>query len=210
MATNDTLLLQVMGNQVGNQHIHTLAFRQVVPDGTPSQLITAWRTAAETQYRAIFHTTTTPVEKIKCGYICGTLPLGAPEELELIGTARNGTRSTAGDQSPSFLASYTKLRTALAGRSRQGKFFIGGLLETDVAYNDIQASYLTLIAAYNAALVAAFVTPGIGANWRLVVHSRKLAAVPGTQCQTSSAPVTTITTTVGVTTMRSRKTGHGI
>jgi hypothetical protein len=154
MNPNDTYQLQVIGTAVGNQHIHDLHFRQVTPGLGAADLITDWTAAAMTQYRALFHTTMAPTQILRARQVCGSTPLEAYYDVAPAPASTMGTRAAAGDQQPAFLATHVKLRTALAGRSRIGKFFLGGMMELDVAYNDVQAAYLTLVQAYCAALAA--------------------------------------------------------
>lgn len=209
MAVNSTYSLYVQGFVGYVQHIHTLHFRSNTLDGTAQDLITDWRANAEAAYRACFHNSQQPVQLIRAAEICGTVPLPAPVENAVTGAAANGTRTTTGDGHPSFIACHVAEKGALAGKSRQGRFFLGGLFESDTTYNDLNAPYLAAVQGYIDALMANYVTPAI-ADWHLVVHSRKLADVPGTACNVSSSRVANLIASVKVTTMRSRKEGHGL
>lgn len=209
MATNDTLMLSVIGTNLGQQHIHTLHFREGLTATGPAQLITLWKTSCRAAYVGCFHATHLPVQLIKAEYVCGALPLPAGAENVPIAGDQAGFLTATGDPSPSFLSSLTILRGTLKGRSRQGKYFIGGSYEVDVTGQTFAASYITQLQAYAAALTATFITP-LSPDYRLVVHSRKLAAVPGTDCVVSSTPVGALVVSDRVTTMRSRKLGHGI
>ena len=209
-STNDTYELIVQGIVADTQHIHTLHFRQVTPALKAEDLVTSYMSVANATYRGIFSSGDRPWMIVKAHPVCGTPPLEAGYEVATSAPNDAGTRTGTFDSAASFVAGLVTLKTGLAGRTRQGRFFLGGLHDADYARNDVGAGYVTMLNAYCNALKAAYVTPGTSAAWRLVIHSRKLAAVPGTQCQDSSAPVTTLTVSPYVTTMRSRKKGHGL
>lgn len=206
---NETYLLVVRGNMFGAMHIHTLHFREGASALGEAGLLTAWQGAPMTAYRGCFHNSSTPTLSLKVQKVCGTAPL--PAAVEVIPTTPNqlGTRTTVGDGMPTYVACVVSEKTALAGRTRQGRFFLGGLFEADNSYNTLAPAYITIVQAYVDALKAAFVTPA-GPDFRLVVHSRELASQPGTQCQDSSTPVTNLVINTSPTTMRSRKAGHGL
>jgi hypothetical protein len=209
MATNDTFEFACRGVVNGTQHIHTLHFRQVDPVLDGGNLITHWQTNCQTAYRGLFHNSQTPVLNLKAAKVCGATPLPAPVEVGVTGATTFGTRTTTGDNLPAFVACQVALKGTLAGKSRQGRFFLGGLWEADNVGNDLTAAYLLLVQAYIDVLKAQYVT-GTPTAWQLVVHSRKLAAVPGTACQDSSDRVANIIANTRPTTMRSRKYGHGL
>lgn len=211
MAQNDTLMLSVRGTVGGQQHIHTLHFRAGTTTAAPeTDLITAWMGAPFAAYRALFRTTFNPALLIRASQVCGSLPLRSPAEVAPATAAQVGTRGLAGDDMPSFLAALVSIKTTLAGRTRIGRFFIGGLNELDCSGNALQTGLITVLQAYVDALKAAFVTPG-APEFRLVVHSRKLASQePPLDCLVSSAPVTNLIVSTAPTTMRSRKMGHGL
>lgn len=209
MAINDTLELTVQGTVASTQHIHSLHFRSIGVLAA-DVLITEWMASCATTYRALFVTNDSPCQLLRAEVVCGAEPLPAAVEFVPAAGTQLGTRTaSAGERSPAFVAALVTERTALAGRSRMGRFFIGGLTDGSFDLNDLAASYLTLVNAYIAALLAQFVTPSTP-SFRQVVHSRKLAAVPGTQCQDSSAAVTAMIPSTRPTTMRSRKLGHGL
>jgi hypothetical protein len=115
-----------------------------------------------------------------------------------------------GERLPSWLAAVSSTRTALAGKSRRGRYFVGGLWETDQNAGDLAAAYSSVQAAYNTALLGAFGPTGTDpGGYTLVVHSATLAAVPGTQCQDSSTPITGILSRLQLGSMKSRKIGSG-
>lgn len=209
MATNDTYLLTVRGTANSTQHIHTLHFRQVDPTIDATNLISSWQGAPMTAYRAMFHNGTTIIESIKAQAICGSEPLPAAAEVVPVPASQLGTRVVATEPMPAFLATQVKMTTALAGRSRQGRFFIGGMWENDNASNALNSAWVALVQAYCNALIAAYIT-GTPTTWQLVVHSRKLASVVGTACNVSSARATNLIVNLAPTTMRSRKLGHGL
>lgn len=208
MPIYDTVELSVRGLATTQQHIHTLHFRYTDILATEALLIAAWQGAPQTAYRALFATAASPIQLIHAQQVCGTVPLRAAVEVAPLVAATAGTRVNDPEVSPSFCASLVGVKTALAGRTRQGRFFLGGLYDADYTGNLMNAPYITLLTNYVNALMTAFVTPVLP-QFQLVVHSRKLAAVPGTQCQDSSTPVTNLLVSNRPTTMRSRKFGHG-
>ena len=191
-------------------HIHTLHFRLGVA-ATEQGLIDAWQAGARAQYRAMFQSTDSPCQTYRAAQVCGSLPLRAPTEETEVAPNIVGTQGFASDSSPTWLARVVSERTALAGRSRRGRFYIGGLYESQHSGNNLTAGDLALVQAYIDALMAAFVTgvtPGADA-YALVVHSPTLAAVPATNCQDSSTPVTGMIARSRVGSMKSRKPGSG-
>lgn len=213
MASNDTIQLAVQGTVGSQRHVHTLHFRLVQPTLIEDALAADYRDNVLTAYRAIFSSTDTPAELIVARQVCGTVPLRAPAEVTPASAA--GTRNTAGmDRLPSYVAAVVSERTASAGRSRRGRFFIGGLVEFDADFNTLRTGGADVnagnaIIAYVAALARYLSGGAQQANYRLVVHSRKLASVPGTQCQDSSTFTTGYIVRTALGSMRSRKAGHG-
>ena len=209
MAVNDTVLLQVQGIVHGQQHIHTLHFRFQELTATEQGLIDAWQASCRTSYRTIFHTTDNPVQILRASQVCGSLPLRAPaEEAEIVGN-QPGTSADTGEPTPSWLSEVVSVRTALAGRSRRGRFYVGGLREGWINGNNVEAVRRARTQAYADALLATFGTTGTATAYKLAVHSRKLADVPGTQCQDSSALVTGLLVRTPIGSTRSRKPGSG-
>jgi hypothetical protein len=215
VATNDTVQLSVIGTVGGQNHVHTLHFRYLSPTPTDGDLAADYRDNMLTSYKAMFATGDSPSLIVRVAQVCGTVPLRAPAEVSPATTA--GTRSLTGigEPLPTWLASVSSVRTAFAGRSRRGRFYIGGLYEWDV-FQNILTGALTpdsrseLLAVYTAALLARY-GPGNSnlIDAMLVVHSPTLAAVPGTQCQDSSTEVTGIINRETVGSMKSRKPGSG-
>lgn len=208
MAINDTLELMVRGTVNDTMHIHTLHFRSQGVGDAGGALAASWQTSAMTAYRACFPSGQSPVQLIRAKVICGALPLPAPVEVVPAGPSQLGTTTETGDLMPAFMASVTAVKGTLQGRTHSGRFFLGGLLETDNARNTLTAGYLARVQAYIDALKAAYVT-GTPPLFQLVVHSRKTALIPGTDCLVSSSPVSNLVVSVRPTTMRSRKVGHG-
>jgi hypothetical protein len=216
VATNDTLQLSVIGFVANQQHVHTLHFRHILPNMTDLELAEDYRDNVLPSYRAMFNTTDTPAEVIRVQQVCGSLPLRAAAEVappNILGTY-DANGASIGDWMAPWLASYATVKTALGGRSRQGRFYLGGLNEAWVngaALNTLaqgsgrtqrQATYITALGRY--------ITAGAWtANSIMVVHSHKLASVANTQCQNSSTPVTSIINRTVLATMKSRKAGHG-
>jgi len=215
---NETAMLSVIGTVQGQQHVHTLHFRQI--DAAPTAmdgLIDDWEANAMPSYKAIFLPADSPVQTIRATHVCGGLPLDAPAEQ--VPAAVIGTRGSAGWlPGPSLLAQVVGEKTAFSGRSRQGRFFIGGVDDHDHQGNTFtigtvnagEPSHYGRVTAYLDALAARYFA-GVGSLvWKLVVHSPKLASVGGTACQDSSTAVTGWKRQVLVTTMRSRRPGSGI
>jgi len=210
MAINDTSQLSVIGNVLGQEHVHTLHFRHLGPGGDESVLIDEWQASAKASYRALFSTVDSPTQRYRGAQVCGTIPLRAPdEETEPAGQIL-GTRATATDPLSPFMAAVTSVRTASAGRSRRGRFFIGGIYEGDQSGGNLTGTYLALVVAYHTALLAAFGPTGTSGQFRLVVHSRLLAGVPGALCENSSTLVTGMIARSVLGTMKSRKPGSGL
>lgn len=211
MPLNDTAQLSVIGTVHGQQHIHTLHFRNQDGTATTQGLIDGWQANARTAYRALFHTADSPCELYRAQVVCGSLPLpAASEEAEaapnIVGSGTKG----ATERAPAWLAALVSVRTASAGKSYRGRFFIGGIYEGDFVADNLTAATIAGMTAYTNALIAAYVTPTTGTNgWRWVVHSRKLSAVPGSQCQNTSSLVTGVLVRAAVASMKSRKPGRG-
>lgn len=207
MAVNDTYFFTAQGTYQGRNYVHTLHFRQgeVVPPGNPSQaLIDAWQTACQSSWLAI-HPSGYQLVRLTAQRICGSPPL--PSRVEE-GVGLPGTRSVVTQLLPPWLAVAVNESTGLAGKSRHGRFFISGGGEADVNGEQLETGAGTWIAAINA-YVAALTAFSVGTiateDWVLVVHSRKLADIPGTQCNVSSEPVTALGVVARLTTQRSRR-----
>jgi len=209
MAVNDTVRLDVVGTANGQQHIHTLHFRYQEVTSTEQGLIDSWQSIGRTAYRGLFATTDPVVTLLRATQVCGSVPLRAPvEEAELAAT-QFGTVSWGGDPAPSWLAAVISWRTASAGRSRRGRSYLGGVYEAAIVGNNITSTYSTKLATYRDALLAAYTVGGTVAGYKLVVYSRKLASVPGTQCQDSSTLITSAVIDDPLGSMKSRKPGSG-
>jgi len=209
VAINDTSFFKVTGQLRGRQYIHTLHFRHLsVPVGgaNPDQvLIDAWQTVAQAAWLQA-HTSDYSMQTISAQRICGSPPLPSPT-LEASGLT--GTRSPAsGDPLSPWLCLRANEGTGLAGRSRHGAFFFSGGWELDVNQDvpdPTAGRWLPLAQSYCTALMTGFGPSGSNSDFRLVVHSRKLASVPGTQCDQASTQVTSLVVTPRLTTNRSRR-----
>lgn len=210
MAINDTSQLAVIGSVGGIDHVHTLHFRALNPATDELSLIVAWASAARTLYRDLFGPSDLPVLRYTARQVCGSVPLRAAVEVTEVDPNRAGTLSTNGQLLPTFNAAVVSVRTALSGRTRRGRFFLGGLREDYSSGNVLDPNYVARVQSYVNALMSAFGPSGSVADWRLVVHSRKLAAtVPPIPCQDSSTQVTGMIVRPNHGTMRSRKLGSG-
>jgi hypothetical protein len=211
MTINDTLRLQVIGRVHNQDHVHDLHFRVISNIATPEQgLIDAWQAGCRTQYRAIFYTQDSPCVRYSAQHICGSGALRATvEETELAGSIL-GTRADLADpmDAPAWLAEIVSVRTALAGRSRRGRFYLGGLDRDDIAAEVLGGARQALTATYVGTLMNVFGPVGTNGDFTWVVHSRKLAT-PGTACTVSSAPVTGTILRANIGSQRSRYPGSG-
>lgn len=209
MAINDTAQLSVIGSVLGQEHVHTLHFRHTGPGGDESVLIDEWQASARTAYRALFSTVDQPAIRYVGRQVCGTIPLRAPDEETEVPATAFGTRTTATDPLSPFMAAVFSVRTASSGRSRRGRFYVGGIYEGDQSGGNLTSAYQTLMGAYVTALLGAFGPSGTSGQFRMVVHSRLLAAVPGQLCENSSTLVTGILARPVLGTMKSRRPGSG-
>jgi hypothetical protein len=206
MAVNDTYFFKVTGQLRGVQYVHTLHFRALsLPVGGADEqqaLIDNWQTGSQALWLAA-HTSDYSMQTVSVQKICGGPPLPAPtvEATSLVGTRS----SPIGEPLSPWLCVRANEGTNLAGKSRHGAFYFSGGWEDDVNQDTIRTGWLTPITAYCTGLVVKYGLNGTDADWKLVVHSRKLAKVPGTQCQDSSAVVRSITPTPRLTTNRSRR-----
>lgn len=209
MAVNDTSELLVIGNlavgSTSQTYVHTLHFRHLtVPAGTSPEavLINRWQATSHAAWQAM-HTNIYNQQEVIARQVCGSVPLRAPSSEAAVFA---GSRvAPGGDPLPQWLAAVVTERTDLAGRSRRGRFFVSGLYEADIIGNNIDSGIQGLINAYCTTLMDAYGPTGTDADFRLVVHSRKLASVPGTQCQDASRIVTQLLSRLQLTTQRSRK-----
>lgn len=213
MSANDTVQLSVVGNVSTQQHVHTLHFRQRPISGlginNEQQLIDAWQAACNVTYLAMFRSFNNPIERLIARQVCGSVPLRAPIEETVTAGTQPGTKATTGDDMPPWLATVYSVRTALQGKSRRGRFFIGGVSEDEQERGNLNAGAITRYQGYATALLAAFGPAGTNADFRLVVHSRKLA-LPGVQCQDSSTETNGIILRLVLGSMKSRKAGSGL
>lgn len=213
MSVNDTVQLAVKGIVGGQTHIHTLHFRYIDVLSTDSDLVADFQANALAEFRQCFSTADLPAQLITASQVCGGIPLRAPAEATPAAPAGTRDSSAIGDRLPSWLATITSERTALAGRSRRGRFYMGGMWEADTDGNNLTdgtnraKNYVTL---YAAKLMARYVTDGAGKSPRytLAIHSRVLA-LPGVNCQDSSTLVNGLIVRTAVASMKSRKPGSG-
>lgn len=223
MGLNEVYMLSARGTVHGEQHMHTLHFVQINPLMTQTDLINQWSAAPATAYRALFPLGQAPVQLIRVAKVCGSLPLPAPTEVVPIPANAVGSRPTGSSEPlPTFVASLVTLKGSLAGRRYSGRFFLGGLLESDTNANTMSSAYQALAQAYVDALKAAFVTPAVP-DFRLFAFSRLLAEgdpnhtkggapdpITAHPCQDSGSVVANLVVSTVPTTMRSRKAGHGL
>lgn len=217
MAINDTTELAVVGKVGGQDHVHTLHFRYAEVGSTEQNLIDRWQAGCMPSYKALFRTYDNPVNEIRARQVCGAVPLRAPViEAEALPAGTRAAPSSGAEAAPSWLAMMVRERGSLAGRSRQGRFYVGGLVEYDFIGNDLATGgapdpLYVLMLAYVNALTAIFITAGGNPEGhQLVVHSRTLAdLIPPLQCQESSTVVSGLQRTIPVSSQRSRRPGSG-
>jgi hypothetical protein len=209
MATNDTIQLAVKGVVGGQEHVHTLHFRIWDPTKFEQDLIDHYQANARTEYRALFRTVDTPCQVYTARQVCGSVPLRAPAEEAETAPLSLGTGTGSSEVLPQYTAAVVSVRTALAGKSNRGRFFIGGMLEEHQTAGVMGAGYKAILQAYATKLLTTYTGTTPAGGFSLVVHSRTLAAVPGTDCTDSSHPVTAMIVRDTLGTMRSRKIGHG-
>jgi hypothetical protein len=210
MALNDTAQLAVKGTVAGQMHVHTLHFRNQSGAATGQGLIDGWQSGVRTEYRAIFAAADSPCQQYSARIVCAALPLPVPTEETEVAPNIVGSIAAPVGRMPPWIARVVSVRTALAGKSRRGRFFLGGVWEDQQDLGTLVAGDIARVQAYVDALTAAFITPATGTNgWRLAVHSPTLAAVPGTQCQDSSTLVTGFIVRDQLGSMKSRKAGSG-
>ena len=191
-------------------HIHTLHFREIsLAAGGGQALIDDWQAQCQTAYKAMWQIGQYPINLLKATKVCGSVPLPTATEETVLPVDGQGTRPSGSSQvSPSFLAITVAEKGVSAGRSRSGRFFLGGSFETDVDTNTYAAAYIAIVQAYCTLLTNRYITPS-ASSFQLVTHSRVLAAT-GVSCELSSTPVQQLVINPNVTTMRSRKLGHGL
>lgn len=207
MALNDTYFFTCQGLLGGRAYHHTLHFRQGAAPivGNESQhLINEWQATCQVPWLAA-HTGAYTLVRLTAQKICGSLPL--PSRVEE-GVGVTGTRTATGDALAPWLSVCVNEATGLAGKSRHGRFFFSGGHESDVTGEALATgagTWLTAMTAYVTALTTNFIAPLDPWDWELVVHSRKLADIPGTQCNVSSEPVTILGLVARLTSQRSRR-----
>lgn len=209
MAVNDVYMLSINGSYQGQEYIHTLHFRQEVPIGSPELqvLIDSWQAEAQAEWLAIHPSGAGNyvLNTITASKVCGSLPLPAPVE-EAVGAA--GTRLVAAQLLAPWLTLVVNERTAFAGRSYRGRFFLSGAGEDDVAgpsFVTVAGLYYDIVDDYVTALEGAYLPGGSDANWALFVYSPTLADDPGIQCQNAGADVTSLSASTVLGTLRSRR-----
>ena len=207
MAINDTYFFTAQGLLQGRSYVHTLHFREGASVGAGNQaqnLINAWQGACQSAWLGA-HRPNYTLTRLTAQRICGSPPL--PSRVEE-GVGLVGTRGTSGDELAGWLSVAVNEATGLAGKSRHGRFFMSGGMEQDVTIENLvggATGWLVPIQAYVTALSTGFVGVSDPFAWQLVVHSRKLASVPGTQCNQSSEPVISLGVVSRLTTQRSRR-----
>ncbi len=209
MAMDDVTQLVIQGNVSGENHIHTIHARHRVGNATDQMLIDQWQAGCRSQYRLLFSITDSPCILYTARQVCGALPLRAPVEEGEVSPNILGSTTKSGNVAPSWLAQVFSLRTALAGRSRRGRSFIGGLWETEINGNDIAGDRVNYGAGYKDALLATFGATGTSLDFQLAVWSQTLRDLPGSTCLGSATAVSAILQRTLIGSMKSRKPGSG-
>lgn len=204
VATNETAELALVGTREGQTVIVTHHFRMIAiaADKPLQELIDGWQAGCQAAWLAIPNNSYT-LTKIRARHVCGSLPLDATVE-ELVGST--GTNGDTTLLTPPWFAGIIRERTASAGRSYRGRIYIPVTSEAQFDKDTLSATLITNMQTYATAMQNTFVGAGAtNADWALVVHSKKLASVPGTQCQQSSTLVTSLAVQSVLTTQRSRR-----
>ncbi len=209
MATNDVTQLVVQGSVLGQQHIHTLNFRHATAGATEQGLIDSWQGNCLGLYRALFSTADSPVQILRAIQVCGTPPMRATVEETSPAGSILGTRTTSTEPMPPWLASVVSVRSAFAGRSYRGRFFVGGIYEGDQSGGNLVAGYLTLLENYVFELTDSYGPAGASPDFKLVVWSPKLKSVAGATCLSSSSQVVGFLVRSVLGSMKSRRPGNG-
>lgn len=186
MPVGDIYELAIHGTVLGQKHVSTLHFRQVVAVPVPAPggqaLIDDWQSGCQASYRAMFNNTpasAVAVAEIQAHHVAGAGPLLATVIEAVASPGGNGTRVGGSQPLPSSFCAVAAYRSALASKRFRGRGFFSGLEEADNDSNTLQASYTGLLNTYLAAVLATF-GPAAGApQFRWVVFSRAELAATG-------------------------------
>lgn len=208
-APNDIYLLQVRGTKGAQDIVHTLHFLGDLTNDDPTlqqALINAWQASSQAAWLGIAYGDYT-LSDITCQRVCGSTPLPSPtvETVNLTGT--RGALTAANSAAP-WLAMLSREATGFAGKSYRGRFFTPLPADTDCDFQTLTGTVTTLLQAYLTSL-GSYLVGGANADWHLFVYSRKLASVPGVQCQNTGALVTSLSYSPYLTSMRSRRSRTG-
>jgi len=204
-SVNDIYLLRVAGTLSGQVILHTLHFKSAVvgTDQTIQQdLIDSWQATSQTPWRDIYGTQYL-LDTVSAQRVCGSLPLPAAT-IETVNLTGGRVSGITGEIAAPWFAGLVRERTGLAGKSYAGRFFTSGMFEGDFSGENIVNPYLGLVQTYATSL-ASFLVNGADVDWDLFVYSKKLAGIPGTQCQNAGAGVTSTSVSTRLTTMKSRR-----
>jgi hypothetical protein len=220
VSVNGIYKVAVLGSSEGQQHIHTLHFRSTLNPTSVAlaeqdymrELLAEWQSGCRAAYRNLFRSFHSPCLSYQVRKVCGSTPLPAGVDItETVGNSvGTGPDDGTGAMAP-WLAQVTTIRTGLQGRRFRGRFFIGGLMEGNVAAATISAERNARTQAYADALLDTFITPAdpslVG---KLFVWSRTESEEDGVACQNAGADAVSFQVRDQLATMKSRKLGSGI
>lgn len=209
MPIGDVWQVQARGTVLGQQHIHTLHFRDITGLAAPTAIVTVWQATCRTAFRNCFENTDLVLQDYVIRQVCGTPPLAASAAATEPGATQAGTRTSGSDTEPSWLARVISWRTAFSGRRFRGRSYLGGLRESWLSGNNLVGGETALLDAYVTAFLGAFGPTGSSTDWRGVVYSQ-VARDGGATCVTAGSQITGAISRLAVASMKSRKPGHGI
>jgi hypothetical protein len=207
MAAGDIMQLVVEGTLLGQRYFNTSHYLQTAEHATPEQdLIDTWEAACETSWLAA-HPPRYTLAAYTVRHQAGPSPMRAPVQ-EIANLAGTRTQSSTVDLAP-WLCCVVSLRTALAGRSRRGRWFISGGSENDVDQEVLLSTagqWRALVGTFVDNWFAAFKEGGTSANWDAVVYSRTIAGDPPTAYASATAKINFPLVRTALYSNRSRRT----
>jgi hypothetical protein len=219
VAANGVYKLAVIGTVLGQQHVHTIHFRSTASGNSvgfseaawQQDLIDTWQAGCRTTYRLLFNSSDRPCELYQVRKVCGSQPLpGGVDEGEQAPNIVGSSVLKTGEASAPWLAAVVTTRTDFAGRRYRGRFFLGGLWESDFSGDSLASQAVTAITAYANALKTTYVDPlETGVNAKFFVFSRLLSQMEGVACQNAGADIKSFSVQPKLATMKSRKVGSG-
>jgi len=202
MSVNDIYEVAVFQSLGGIQVVNVHHLRDVSGSGTAAalaadwaaQVIPGWKTGVSNNLS--FQQVT--ARKIN------------PNTGEFAATTLTGTGTNAQQSLPVVCAGVITWRTGAAGRRRRGRTFVCGLQDLAGQVAVLTSANQTVLGSMAGIIFARYVTNSGTSGYKLVVYSRKNAALAG---QPSPPPafldVTSYTAQPDIATMGSRRAGRG-